>query len=426
MMNRQLPNIVDLLLDAVFLVDKEGRIVHVSAACEHILGYKPEEMTGRMMMDFVAPVDRAKTRAEAGTVIAGEQRVGFENRYIRKDGRLVHLMWSARWSEADQLRIGVARDVTERRRAEDMQAATYAISEAAHSATDLPDLLREIHFTIARLVPAAGFAVALHGCKAGEPALPYQCGLSGGDSEVVRELCDETLRTGVAAERPATDHGSEEWIAIPLLSQSGSSGALILKGYRETRYSEKDKELLQFVSTQVATTLERRRLNEELTRAARYDDLTGLPNRRLFQDRLHSAMARARRHGERIALLYIDIDGFKQINDSLGHGAGDVLLAEIGLRLQQSVREEDTVARLGGDEFVVLLEGVQVPGDALLVAEKISAAISHPVLLDGHMLCVKASIGLALYPDHGESQDRLLSHADREMYQVKKARSAGL
>jgi diguanylate cyclase (GGDEF)-like protein/PAS domain S-box-containing protein len=410
-----LPNLVDLLLDAVFLVDAEGCIVSVSAACERIFGYTPDEMTGMKMLDLVVPEDRVRTEAEASLVLAGQPRVGFENRYIRKDGSIVHLMWSARWSEADKLRIGVARDVSEHRRAEDMQAATYAISEATHSAGDLIQLFREIHRITAELVPAADFAIALRDTKVGEFSQPYQSNLSA--DEAVRQLFIDVARTRRTVVR---DDRDASLIGLPLVLPTGVTGALILKSHPGSRYSEKDKELLQFVSTQVAIALERRRLNDELLRAARYDDLTGLPNRRLFQDRMRSALARTRRHVERFALLYVDIDDFKQINDSLGHAAGDQLLAEVAHRLQQCVREEDTVARIGGDEFVVLLEEIQVPDDARLVEGKIKSTISQPVHLDGHLLCVQPSIGIALYPDDGETADQLLRHADTKMYESKK------
>jgi len=177
--NTFMPNIVDLLLDAVVMVDVRGRVVFASAACEHIFGYTPEEMFGRTMIDLVLPEDRARTWEEAMQVMAGKPRIGFENRYIRKDGRIVHVMWSARWSEADQLRIGVARDVTARKRAEEMQAATYAISEAAHTATDLVQLFREIHRIIAKLVSVAGCSVATCDPKNGTLVFPYQIDLLG-------------------------------------------------------------------------------------------------------------------------------------------------------------------------------------------------------------------------------------------------------
>lgn len=111
-LREDITNFADLLLDAVFLVDDNGYISYVSAACEGIFGYSPEEMAGKLLIDFVLPADRQKTLNEAGQIMAGGQRVGFENRYLHKDGSEVHLMWSARWLESERLRIGVARDIT--------------------------------------------------------------------------------------------------------------------------------------------------------------------------------------------------------------------------------------------------------------------------------------------------------------------------
>src|SRR5690606_31960819 len=125
-----LPSFTELLLDAILLVDVHGRIVYISAACQRIFGYTQDEMIGRSLADFIAPEDLPKTLEEAKKVMAGHARIGFENRYVRKDGSLAHLMWSARWSEQDQLRVAVARDVTELKHAQQMQAATYAVSEA--------------------------------------------------------------------------------------------------------------------------------------------------------------------------------------------------------------------------------------------------------------------------------------------------------
>lgn len=435
--NALVPNILDLLLDAVVMVDVRGHVVFVSAACEHIFGYTPDEMIGRTMIDLVLPEDRAKTWEEALQVMAGKPRIGFENRYIRKDGRIVHVMWSARWSEADQLRIGVARDVTDRKRAEEIQAATYAISEAAHTATDLVRLFREIHRIVAKLVSVAGCAVATCDPKTGLLAFPYQIDLLGSAPAVrdafARDICAEVIRTA----QPVLLHGEalpfvlpnaasresdDSWLVVPLISQNEAMGALILRSHPGTYYREKEKELLQFVATQVATALERRKLNAELLRAARHDELTGLPNRRLFYDRVTSALVRTRRHQNRAAVLYIDVDDFKNVNDSLGHAAGDRLLQVVAERLQQCVREEDTVARLGGDEFAVLLEEVHDLEAATAVAEKIRAGVARTISIEDRELHMMLSIGIAIYPDHGTRIDQLLEQADRAMYSAKHAR----
>ncbi|HWW70437.1 MAG TPA: PAS domain S-box protein, partial [Duganella sp.] len=153
----------DLLMDAVCMVDADGRFVFVSSACERIFGYAPREMVGMRMIELVAPADRERTLAAARAIMGGQPNSRFENRYIRKDGKIVHIMWSARWSEADQLRVAVARDVTASRQAERMQSTLYAISEAAHASDDLPALFQRVHRIIGAMLPAAGFAVALRG-----------------------------------------------------------------------------------------------------------------------------------------------------------------------------------------------------------------------------------------------------------------------
>src|SRR3569833_802422 len=127
----------DLLLDAVCAVDAEGRFVFASAACERIFGYAPTEMIGRVMIEMVHSEDRARTQKMASQVMAGHPMTHFENRYVRKDGQIVHIMWSARWTEAEQQRKAETHDITERKHVESMQAALYAISEAAHATEDL-------------------------------------------------------------------------------------------------------------------------------------------------------------------------------------------------------------------------------------------------------------------------------------------------
>jgi len=165
------------------------------------------------------------------------------------------------------------------------------------------------------------------------------------------------------------------------------------------------------------------RLQEDIENArylASYDSLTGLPNRMLFHDNLLQAQALARRNQRSFALLFIDLDGFKPVNDKLGHAIGDLLLQQIAYRLRNCLRESDTVARLGGDEFTVILHNITQADDAGLVADKILQDLKQPFWLDGHRVEVSASIGIAIYPTHTEQTvDTLLKQADRAMYQAK-------
>lgn len=166
---------------------------------------------------------------------------------------------------------------------------------------------------------------------------------------------------------------------------------------------------------------ERKQAEARLEHLANYDVLTDLPNRLLFFDRLKQALSIAKRESTRVALLVVDLDGFKDINDNLGHQMGDLLLKEVARRLGNSIRESDTVARFGGDEFVVLLPNISSDYDgaanqAKVVAEKMRLALQHPISIGGHPVSVSCSIGIALYPEHGSDDNDLLKAADIAMY----------
>ena len=166
-----------------------------------------------------------------------------------------------------------------------------------------------------------------------------------------------------------------------------------------------------------------RRQVAEIEHQAMHDSLTGLPNRLLFRDRLEQALHGAKRGPGELAVMFLDLDRFKEVNDTLGHESGDVLLREVGQRLQHSLRAGDTVARLGGDEFAILASGLEDADDALVVARKLRQAVEWPFTLRGLTLEVEASIGIAIFPEHGTDADTLLRHADVAMYQSKGAHS---
>ena len=433
----RLERILDLLVDAVCVVDSGGHFVYVSAACERIFGYTPEEMLGQSMIELVHPDDRARTLATAAGVMSGTPTPYFENRYLRKDGRIVHIMWTARWSEADGLRIGVARDITARKHAEAMQAALLDISEAAHTTADLLALFRRIHEIIGGLLPAQNCFVALHDPATGMLSFPYFIDAYDRAPDPMPldsgTLTGEGIRSGEAlllapdrgmhlpahvrpAGRPALD-----WLGVPLVARERVLGALVVQTYTgDVRYSESDKQLLQFVSTQVAAAIERKQNETWLRHIAQHDALTALPNRTLFDDRLQAALLRARHSRELLGLLYLDLDHFKHVNDTRGHGVGDALLQDVARRIRHSVRESDTVCRMGGDEFVVLLAGIRQADHALIAGEKIRAALLQPFEVGGQRLSVSASIGVAVFPGHGGEGQHLIREADRAMYDAKK------
>jgi len=175
----------------------------------------------------------------------------------------------------------------------------------------------------------------------------------------------------------------------------------------------------RLILTLARDTTERQAYQEKLRQQALHDGLTGLPNRVLFNDQLNQCLAQSQRQNHYFALLFVDLDHFKEVNDALGHAAGDLLLQEAAARLRNCLRKADTVARLGGDEFAVLLPEINSQDDAVQVAEKIVAALAQPFPLKGHIGHVSASIGIALYPEDGCDGEALLRHADWAMYKVK-------
>jgi diguanylate cyclase (GGDEF)-like protein/PAS domain S-box-containing protein len=419
--------LLDLLLDVVCVVDKDGRFLSVSAASERVLGYRPEEMLGRTAFEMMHPDDRAASQALVERINSGQPSHDHENRYIHKDGHIVHIMWSAQWLEAEQVRVGVARDITARKRAEALQAALYAVSQAAHAIGDLHTLYSQVHEVLEPLLPVTHFSVVLydtandqlsiayHADPSALPASPTPPSSASVHAEVIR--CAEAL----LFTPETTDPHALDWLGAPLIAGTQTIGALVLQNNGASVHcTEQDKALLQFVASQVAAAIERKRTQTRLEFLAQYDQLTQLPNRMLLLDRLRSALHRAKRDTLQLAVLYLDMDRFKYINDTFGHTTGDLLLQEVARRLQQCVRESDTVGRLGGDEFAIIVDNIGSQADASLVAEKIILSLSAPYSLDGHTLMSAPSLGIALYPEHGQSELQLVRHADEAMYMAKR------
>jgi diguanylate cyclase (GGDEF)-like protein/PAS domain S-box-containing protein len=438
--NAFLATVMDQLIDAVCVVDVQGRFLFVSAAGQSIFGFTSDEMLGRRMIELVHPDDRARTLNAVVEIVAGTHRPNFENRYVRKDGSVVHIMWTARWSPDQNVRVAVARDVTEHRRAENMRGALYAISEAAHGSGDLDEMFSHIHDILGTMLSAAAFSVALFDSRMGlldfayhadgsrPPPPPQTLRDAALSASIVRSgealLLRPEDRIGSSGASPAADIAADtvDWLGVPLKGRLGITGALVVQNRAgQPRYGQADLELLQFVSTQIATAIERKQWEARLRHAAQHDALTGLPNRALLLDRLQKALSRARRDALHLAVLFIDLDRFKQVNDRLGHSAGDLLLQQTARRIKDCVRDADTVGRMGGDEFLVLLGDMPMAEHAGTVAEKILAALVLPYDLDGQFAQVSPSIGWASAPVHGDDHQQLIRLADEAMYIAKRA-----
>jgi diguanylate cyclase (GGDEF)-like protein len=223
--------------------------------------------------------------------------------------------------------------------------------------------------------------------------------------------------------RTALDEfGSEVVVAMPIEAKDRLIGVVVTgsdQGDPPLELNDDMRGRLRGVADLAATALENIRLVDEIRRQAFTDDVTGLPNHLLFRDRAIQAVARAERQGERAAVLLVDLDHFKKVNDSLGHDAGNELLRQAAERLHGALRAQDTVARTGADEFTVLLPGMEGIGGVRVVAEKLLACFADPFQVARHVVFMTASIGLAMYPDHGFTVEHLLRNADMAMYRAK-------
>jgi diguanylate cyclase (GGDEF)-like protein len=211
------------------------------------------------------------------------------------------------------------------------------------------------------------------------------------------------------------------FFVAPLAAGTPAAGALIAVKHDGSSLSETETATLCELATRIAVALAASQRESELFRRAHYDSLTGLPNRELLHDRLRQAVAQAQREDHALAVLFIDLDSFKVVNDTHGHPGGDELLKETALRLAGALRPADTVARLGGDEYAILLPNVHGPLEAEAVAVKALDTLRRPYVVDNHPSFVSASIGIAMFPDDGTSATELLRKADMAMYNAKDA-----
>jgi diguanylate cyclase (GGDEF)-like protein len=361
-------------------------------------------------------------------------------------------------------------EVQERQRGETLQAALYRIADLASSELDMSEMLRRIHAVVGELMYAKNFFIALYSAERDTLRFIYFAdekdpGIVDPEVEIPAEEMINSLTLGVIRDgRPAMGSGrhvaemlsvpgglglgtlAEDWLGVPMVAEGEVRGAVVVQSYdRSERYTEEDRALLVYVAQHILTALARKQAQSELERRVEdrtrelrdqvrereraeqqlvyetlHDSLTGLPNRSFMYDALERALARLRRDpNHRFAVLFLDLDRFKVINDSVGHLVGDEMLKEAGMRLAACVRSPDVVARLGGDEFALLLEDTRGPEDACHVAQRVIEALAEPIRIAGKELFSSASIGIALSHDRYRSAEELLRDADVAMYRAK-------
>jgi diguanylate cyclase (GGDEF)-like protein/PAS domain S-box-containing protein len=445
---------LDALIEAsplAIIVQEDGGVIsRWNHAAERIFGWSEREVIGRQS-PTVPPDKLAEKMQFLERIRRGEEFLNVEGSRQRKDGTRIAVSMSAGpLRNAEGVPDGsvmIVADVSERKRYEQLQSLEHAVTRALSESQSIDEALHEV---LRKFCEIAGWAYGgrwvlntqdqklkcVETWHIESPAIaafaesnrmvqrdyvPLKGGLLRGvwmtGEPVWMEdvTADNTLSRAVELARS----GLHAALAFPVLILGKFYGVI---EFLATESRPRDEALLRVgrsIGSQVGQFIARKEAELHLTFFANHDALTGLPNRTMFGERLAQALSRAQRNARMIAVLFLDLDRFKVINDTLGHDAGDRLLQQAAVRLGECLRENDTIARQGGDEFVVLVEDMTDTAQAAGIAQKILEAVAQPYQLSGQEFHVTASIGVSVYPEDGGDVQTLLKHADIAMYRAK-------
>jgi len=399
-------SIISYALDGIITVDSKGLIRSLNPATEKIFGYKNDEVIGKdvnllIPKFFCNECDCYLTEKDTrnrNIIGAIKEIVG-----RTRNGSIVYIELTTNefYMGKERLYTVILRDITSRKQAGEIlhesEERYRALSENAY------DLISEIN-------PSGHFLYTSPNYK---DVLGYET------SELLSKratdfIYPEDLPAVVTGIKRAFEYSTLGQTTYRLLHKNGD--LLWFESTGKVYETAKGEKRVVLVSRDIT---ERQRYEETIRHQAFHDAMTGLPNRLLFKDRLDLAMAHARRNKQMLAVLFLDLDRFKLINDTLGHDLGDQLLQSVAIRIKECVREDDTVARLGGDEFTLLLPEIIKEESAAKVAHKILEAIRQPLDIGNHELYITASIGIVFYPNDGKDVETLLKNADTAMYRAK-------
>ncbi|HHB13365.1 MAG TPA: GGDEF and EAL domain-containing protein [Chromatiales bacterium] len=394
--------ILDALPDLLFLVDEVGRYVEVLAAQPEQLVLPREELVGKTL-DEVLPAPAARRFQRMIRRALEEDRM-VRLRYVLRvpagervfEGRCVPARYQ---SEGRRCALFLARDVTEEVEAARREQLIGTVFRAATEGIVILDASRRV--------------ISVN------PAFERITGLTARDAvgrapAFLEDVTDPRHLRAVWREVRAKGSWAGELTARRATGETYPLWATV-----DTVPGTEDQETHYLVLMSDVSAIKQSRA--ELEYVATHDILTGMPNRRLFMDRLEGAVTRSRRSGKPCALLFLDLDRFKAVNDTLGHQTGDALLKAVALRLERAIRASDSLARIGGDEFTVICEDLGSEADVAPIAEKILGSLTRPFRIMGNDIEISASVGIAVYPDDGRDMDELLRHADAAMYAAKQS-----
>lgn len=391
--------IVETPAAGFWLTDTSGRLLEVNEAYAQFSGYSRAELLSMRITDLEAKESTAETAAHIELLLRrGYDR--FRTLHRHKDGRIlpVEIVTTLRQDIADGRCFVFIEDIAEKIRHEEQLQIAATVLETMDQAVVVTDAENRIIAINPALTRITGYRFAeLRGKN------PKILASGRHDKDFYRTLW-QTLKS--------TGHWEGE------IRDRKKSGEVYVKWMTINALRDADDNVSQYIAVFTDIT-EKKRSEELIWHQANFCPLTKLPNRRMFNDRLEQEIRKSHRSGERFALLYLDLDHFKEINDTLGHSMGDVLLCEAAQRLTDSVRESDTVARLGGDEFTLLLPALHSGDTVERIVQAILQAFAQPFQLGDETSYVTPSIGVTFFPDDADDVESLLQHADQAMYAAK-------
>ena len=390
----------------MIFINVKGKVVYANRICEELMGYSREEFYSPDFdfMSFIAPESKQLVETGYKNHMTGNDILPYEYTLVTKEGRRIDAIITTKLInyQGDSATLGIITDITKRKQAE---------RELKRS--------EEQYRTIFENTGTASIIIEGDG----------KISLANGEFERLAGF----TREGIQGKMYWTDFIKEEdrqrLIKLRDLKTDGS--LRVPKGY-ECDFIDRNGNIKQVLMTMallpetskyvisILDITDRKQAELHLQRMATHDELTKLPNRRLFQQRLEHALARAHRHNSLLGVLYLDLDDFKIVNDTYGHDKGDMLLGALAGRLLECIRENDTVARLGGDEFTMILEDAYQLEDIVTAAKRIIESVSKPFSLGKNESNVTISVGIGVYPDDGDTAQELLKMSDMAMYKAKR------
>jgi len=441
--------LIDQVPDYLWVKDLDLRFVVANKALAADSGFaNPVRMIGLTDFDLhTAEAARSFRIIEHDILTSGKAVVGLQEKTVSADGvvKWLHSTKSPLRDERGQIIgiVGIARDITERRKLDNLRESEARMLEMIAVGERLETALDQVARHVEGQIPGVACSIlllddeAVHLRHGAAPSLPSafveaidgveigpnvgSCGTAvyRRETVVVSDIATDPLWAD--SRHLALAHGYRSCASIPIFSQHGAVlGAFAMYAQSVRAPTDEELRIVNRGSRFAGIAIERKQTEDRIHFLATHDALTKLPVRSLFKDRVNQAMVEARETGGWASVAFVDLDNFKLVNDSLGHGAGDELLRHVATRIAASVRPGDLVARIGGDEFSILLADLPPGADGLIVTlHNLRRAIAEPMQIKGHTIRVTCSIGVANFPDDGGNAEMLLANADAAMYRAK-------